>query len=174
MKTNDPKVSFKKKEIKIKSISTNLPLKNLFSKNINFEEIKILTHKNKIKNVVDFVRAYQNNPQLFILSKVVKDGTISIESKIKFNQDGSIKKNYLIDGNIENFIAKGLVKNLEAQLINDFHFKDINLNFFADKNDILLKNIFGILEEITVDGKVIVKIKNKLNSFFMNDIKYLF
>ena len=32
LKTNDPKVFFKKKEIKIKSISTNLPLQNLFSK----------------------------------------------------------------------------------------------------------------------------------------------
>ena len=86
LKTNDPKVFFKKKEIKIKSISTDLPLKNFFSKKINFEEIKILTHKNKIKNVIEIIRAYKNNPQLFILNKIVKDGFIEIESKIKFNR----------------------------------------------------------------------------------------
>ena len=32
LKTNDPKVFFKNKEIKIKSISTDFPLKNFFQK----------------------------------------------------------------------------------------------------------------------------------------------
>ena len=52
LKTNDPKVFFKNKEIKIRSISTDLPLGNLLSKKINLEEIKILTHKNKLQNLL--------------------------------------------------------------------------------------------------------------------------
>ena len=51
LKTNNPKVFFKNKEIKIKSISTDLPLKNLLSQKMNFKEVKILTHKNKIHNL---------------------------------------------------------------------------------------------------------------------------
>ena len=79
------------------------------------------------------------------------------------------------DGNIENFIAKGLVKNLEAQLINDFHFKDVNLNFFADKNDILLKNIFGNLEEIKIsEGNIKINTENgvKLSSDFNSILNF--
>ena len=82
LKTNDPKVFFKNKEIKIKSISTGLPLGNILSKKINLEEIRILTYKNKIQNLIGIIRAYKNNPQLFILIKIIKDGFIEMESKI--------------------------------------------------------------------------------------------
>ena len=92
LRTNNPKFFFKNKEIKIKSISTDLPLKNLISQKMNLEEVKILTHKNKIQNLIEVIRAYKNNPQLFILNKIIKDGFIEIESKINFNEDGSIKK----------------------------------------------------------------------------------
>ena len=82
-----------------------------------------------------FARAYQNNPQLFILSKVVKDGTISIESKIKFNQDGSIKKNYLVDGNIED---------LKIKLLNDNLIENLNTSFLVRDNEYLIYNFFDI------------------------------
>ena len=39
LKTNNPKVLFKNREIKIKSISTDLPLRNLFSQKINLQEV---------------------------------------------------------------------------------------------------------------------------------------
>ena len=56
--------------------------------------------------------------------------------------------------------------------------KEYNKELFKlnQKHRFLIKNHIeiGILKEITGDGNVIVKIKNKLNSFFMNDIKYLF
>ncbi|MDA9745016.1 hypothetical protein N9U84_04615, partial [Candidatus Pelagibacter sp.] len=72
LKTNKPKVFFKNNEIKIKSISTDLPLKSLFSKKINFKEIKILTDKNKIQKMIKVARNYKNNPQLFFLNKIIK------------------------------------------------------------------------------------------------------
>ena len=101
LKTSNPKVSFKNKEIKIKSISTDLPIRNFFSKKINLKEVKIITGKNKLQNLINILRSHKNNPKLFILNKIVKDGYVSLESKITFNEDGSIKNNYLIDGNFE-------------------------------------------------------------------------
>ena len=161
LKTNDPKVFFKKKEIKIKSISTDLPLKNFFSKKIYFKEIKILTHKNKIKNVIDIARAYQNNPQLFILSKVVKDGTISIESKIKFNQDGSIKKNYLVDGNIED---------LKIKLLNDNLIENLNTSFLVRDNEYLIYNLSLIYQSLKLKSNQIKIVNNQNNLIFDGDI----
>ena len=56
--------------------------------------------------------------------------------------------------------------------------KEYNKELFKlnQQHRFLIKNKIeiGILKEITIGGKVIVKIKNKLNSFFMNDIKFLF
>ena len=161
LKTNDPKVFFKNKEIKIKSISTDLPLKNFFSKKINFKEIKILTYKNKIKNVIDIVRAYQNSPQLFILSKVVKDGTISIESKIKFNQDGSIKKNYLVDGNIED---------LKIKLLNDNLIENLNTSFLIRDNEYLIYNLSLIYQSLKLKSNQIKIVNNQNNLIFDGDI----
>ena len=161
LKTNDPKVFFKNKEIKIKSISTDLPLKNLFSKKINFKEIKILTHKNKIQNLIEIIRAYKNNPQLFILNKIVKDGFIEIESKINFNEDGSIKSNYLVDGNIEN---------LKIELLNNNIIENINLSFLIREKDYLIYNLSSIYQSIKIKSNQIKIINNRNSYNFEGDI----
>ena len=64
LKTNNPKVSFKNKEIIIKSISTDLPIRNFFSKKINLKEVKIITGKNKLQNLIKILRSHKNNPKL--------------------------------------------------------------------------------------------------------------
>ena len=164
LKTNDPKVFFKKKEIKIKSISTNLPLQNLFSKKINLEEIKIVTHKNKVKNLIETIRAYKNNPQLFILNQIVKDGFIEIESKINFNEDGSIKSNYLVDGNIEN---------LKLELLNNNVIEKINLSFLIKEKDYLIYNLSSLYQSIKIKSNQIKIINNRDSYNFDGDISNL-
>ncbi len=161
LKTNDPKVFFRNKEIKIKSISTDLPLKNLLSQKINFQEIKILTHKNKISNLIEIIRVYKNNPQLFILNKIVKNGLIEIESKINFNEDGSIKSNYLVDGNIEN---------LKIELLNNNIVENINLSFLIKEKDYLIYNLSSLFQSININSNKIRIIENRNSYNFEGDI----
>ena len=161
LKTNNPKVFFKNKEIKIKSISTDLPLKNLILQKMNLEEVKILTHKNKIQNLIEVIRAYKNNPQLFILNKIIKDGFIEIESKINFNEDGSIKSNYLVDGNIEN---------LKIELLNNDVIENVNLSFLIRENNYLIYNLSSFYKTVKIKSNQI-KIINNGNSYnFEGDI----
>ena len=161
LKTNNPKVFFKNKEIKIKSISTDLPLKNLILQKMNLEEVKILTHKNKIQNLIEVIRAYKNNPQLFILNKIIKDGFIEIESKINFNEDGSIKNNYLVDGNIEN---------LKIELLNKNIIENVNLSFLIRENNYLIYNLSSFYKTVKIKSNQI-KIINNGNSYnFEGDI----
>ena len=161
LKTNDPKVFFKNKEIKIKSISSDLPLRNLFSEKINLEEIKILTHKNRIQNLIEVIRAYRNSPQLFFLNKIVKDGFIDIDSKITFNEDGSIKSNYLLDGNIEN---------LKIELLNNNIVENINLSFLIREKEYLIYNFSSQYESVRINSNQI-KIIDHQNSYnFEGDI----
>ena len=70
---------------------------------------------------------------------------------------------------MNNFIAKGIVKDLKIEFINNLNFSNVNLGFFADKNDILIKNIFGNFEGIKIfDGDIQLNLENgiKLNSNF--------
>ena len=161
LKTNNPKVFFRNKEIKIKSISTDLPLKNLLSQKINFQEIKILTHRNKISNLIEIIRVYKNNPQLFILNKIVKDGLIEIESKINFNEDGSIKSNYLVDGNIEN---------LKIELLNNDIIENVNLSFLIRENNYLIYNLSSFYKTVKIKSNQIKIINNGNTYNFEGDI----
>ena len=161
LKTNDPKVFFKNKEIKIKSISTGLPLGNILSKKINLEEIRILTHKNKIQNLIKIIRAYKNNPQLFVLNKIIKDGFIEIESKISFKEDGSIKSNYLVDGNIED---------LKIELLNNNIIENINLSFLLKEKDYLIYNLSSIYQKVRIKSNQIKVFNNGDSYNFEGDI----
>ena len=76
-------------------------------------------------------------------------------------------------GLFKDFIAKGTVKNLEAELINGLSFSNTNLSFFSDKNDILIKNIFGNIEDFQIfDGDIRLNLVNgiKLESNFNSKI----
>ena len=161
LKTINPKVFFKNKEIKIKSISTGLPLGNILSKKINLEEIRILTHKNKIQNLIEIIRAYKNNPQLFILNKIIKDGFIEIESKISFKEDGSIKSNYLVDGNI---------KDLKIELLNNNIIENINLSFLLKEKDYLIYNLSSIYQKVRIKSNQIKVFNNGDSYNFEGDI----
>ena len=161
LKTNDPKVFFKNKEIKIKSISTGLPLGNILSKKINLEEIRILTHKNKIRNLIKIIRAYKNNPQLFVLNKIIKDGFIEIESKISFKEDGNIKSNYVVDGNIED---------LKIELLNNNLIENINLSFLLKEKDYLIYNLSSIYQKVRIKSNQIKIIDNGDSYNFEGDI----
>ena len=73
-------------------------------------------------------------------------------------------------GTLENFISKGKVKGLKVQLLNDLNFSRVNLSFFADRNDILIKNISGDIADIKIsDGDIKLNFENgiKLNSNFI-------
>ena len=161
LKTKNPKVFFKNKEIKIKSISTNFTLKSFFSKKINLENIKISTDRNKIQNFIEIARAYKNNPQLFILSKTVKDGSITIDTKISFNEDGSIKNNYLVDGSIQN---------LKIELLNKNIVEKINLSFLIRENNYLIYNLSSLYNSIKIKSNQIKIIDNQGHYSFEGDI----
>ncbi len=161
LKTKNPEVFFKNKEIKIKSISTDFTLKNLLSKKINLEKVKILTDVNKIQNLIEIARIYKNNPQLFVLSKTVKDGLITIDTKISFNEDGSIKNDYLVDGNI---------KDLKIELLNNDMVENINLSFLIREKNYLIYNLSTLYQSLKIKSNQIKITDNQDSYKFEGDI----
>ena len=136
-------------------IKSDVKLKKL---NLKLKELDI-TQLNKLSSII--------KPSNFksILNNKIKKGKLISEIEIFLKEDGTIK----------DFIAKGTVKNLEAELFSNLYFRKINLGFFADQNDILIKNIFGYLEDIKIsEGDIKLNLENgvEISSNFDSKIDF--
>ena len=147
----------------------------------------------KIKVYVNFVSIIKSNPkiskinlslkeidiqQLKKLSNIIKPSNLKslINNKIKQGKLISELEFYLNENNLlENFIAKGSVSNLKAEITGNLNLKKTNFTFFADKSDILIKNVFGEIEDIKIiDGDIKLEISSEilLESNFKTSLKY--
>ena len=120
--------------------------------NLNLKELDIV-QLNKLSAIIK-----PSNFKSFINNKI-KKGKLKSEIEIFLTEEGSL----------ENFIARGSVKGLETELISNLKLTKVNLGFFADKNDILIKNIFGLLGDIKIsEGDIKLNLEKgiKLNSNF--------
>ena len=157
-KTKNPIIFYKKNKIDLQSISTALPLLSIFTQEAKIENLKFITKKNKVKDLIEFGRGFQNTPQLFILKKMVKSGDISIEAKINFSEDGSILKDYVIDGDLEN---------VSLRLINKDIIENIKFGFILKNNDYVIYNASSFYQDIKFKSDEI-RIKEKDNAFLFN------
>ena len=131
IKTDKPSIIFQDKEIKIKSISTSLPIKSIIKKQNNINNIKIITDENKIKNIIEIARLLKNTPELFFLNKAVKSGIITSEIKLNFDENGNLLNDFILDGRIEN---------LNLKLINNNTVDEIKFNFLIRDKKYLFYN----------------------------------
>ena len=159
LETKNPKITFKSINIPVKNIKIYLDFLSLFQSspkinktNITLEELDI-NQLNKLSSII--------KPSNFksILNNRIIEGKVMSEIEIFLNKEGLVK----------DFIAKGSVSNLNVELIKNLNLKNTSLSFFADKNDILIKKIFGNIEDISIfDGDVKLNLENgiKLKSNF--------
>ena len=117
-----------------------------------------------------------NVSQLNKLSKIIKPSTFKsfLNNKIQKGKVISEIEVFLDNkGELKNYIAKGEVKNLKAELKNNLNLSKTSFNFFADKDDILIKNIFGEIENVKIsDGDMKLNFENEIiiNSNFTSKI----
>ena len=137
-------ISLLKQDLKIKKI-------NLLLVELDFIQLKKLSEFIKPSNFKSFLN---NN---------VTNGNLISEIEFFFDKEGLLN----------NYIIKGEVKNLNADFFNDIKLSKINLDFFADKEDILVKNFYGNLGNIEInDGDIKLNLSNgtKISSNFNSKI----
>ena len=154
-KTKNPTIFYKKNKIELQSISTVLPLLSILTQEAKIENLKFITKKNKAKDLIEFGRGFQNTPQLFILKKIVKSGDISLEAKINFSDDGSISKDYVINGDLEN---------IKLRLLNKDIIENIKFGFILKNNDYIAYNASSFYQDIKFKSDEI-RIKEKDDAF---------
>ena len=188
--SQDKNISLKLETIKFKINPKEFSL-FLETQNPEIKYRDLLMPVNNIKVYVDFLSFFRADPiikkinlmsgelsinQISKLSSIIKPSTFKSLLNNK-NKEGKLISEIEIflkdDGSIKDLIVKGTIRNLKVELFNNINLKKTNLSFFADKNDILIKNIFGFLEEIKIsDGDIRLNLENgiKLNSNFNSKI----
>ena len=165
LQTNNPKIKYRDVIIPVKNVKVFIDFKSILTSEPKIEKVNLMLNQLDIKDVQKISQNFKpSNLNSFINNKVL-EGNISSEINIFFENKNKI----------ENFIVKGSVTNLKTKLIDELIFEKFNFDFFADKTDILVKNIFGETNFIKVsdgDLKIILSSEIELNGNFKSKINF--
>ncbi len=151
IETKKPKISYRGVIIPLQNVKAYIDFKSLFKSNPKIKKTSFVLKEIDVSNLNKLLSIIKPSNFKNLLSNRIKEGKLISEIDIFLNEDNSI----------DNFIAKGEVKDLKAELFSNFNLINTNLSFFADKNDILLKNIFGDLDDIRIsDGDIKINLDN--------------
>ena len=165
LETEKPEIIYKEVSLPTQNIKVFIDFLSLFKSNpkiekiiINLEELDI-TQLNKLSILI--------KPSNFksLINNKIKKGKLISQIEIFLTEKGEFK----------DFIARGSVKDLKADLLTDLKLKKFNFKFFADKSDILIKNVFGDFENIEIsEGDIKLNLENgiKLNTNFNSKLNF--
>ena len=163
IETQNPKINYNNQSIPAENLKVYIDFIPLLKANFKIRKINISLDQ-------------LNYTQLNDLSKFIKPSNFKnfLNNKIKKVKLISEIELFLGDnGRLKNYIIKGKVTDLKADFSEDIMLTNTNLSFFADKEDVLIKNIFGKIDNIEINnGDIKLNLDNgiKLNSNFTSNI----
>ncbi len=165
LETRNPKITYREVLIPAKNIKVYIDFSSFLKSDLKIEKTRVVLKELDISQLNKLSIILKPSTFRSLLNKKIKEGKLISEIEIFLTDQGTIK----------NFIAKGTVKDLKAELFSDLNFSKINLGFFADKNDILVKNISGYIETIKIsDGDIKLNLEDgiKLSSNFNSKLNF--
>ena len=125
IKTKNPVISIEGRSLGIKAIQTNIALKSLINNQFSIDYLQFKTKEIKLNDIIALGRIFQNSPQLFVLNTVIKDGFITANVSLNFDENGKVKENYKIEG---------FVKEAKINFLNQIKIKNLDFNFDINQN----------------------------------------
>ena len=156
-KTVGATISYSKRPLSLEYIKTQVSLISLIKNKIISSNIEIATRSILLKDLVKFIRASNNIPQLFFLEKIINNGHIIVKARLNLDEFGNIKEDYEINGLLNDGGINFLKKN---------KFENINFKFNARKDNYKFEEIKFTNNKINFVSKLL-NIKKKQNTFFL-------
>ena len=166
LNTKSPKISYRDKSIPIKHINVYLNFKSFFGSDSKIEKINVVFKEINVDQLKQLSSIFKPSNFKSIINNNIKEGEILADLDIYFDENNEFA----------NFISKGTVKNLKTEIIQNTYLSKTNFTFFADKSDILIKNIFGETNFLKIiDGDIKLKIDTDifLEANFKSNINFL-
>ena len=165
---------YKEKKIETENIKANISLNTILKRKFLFKNIQVTTKSIEIKNLVSIVRLFKNDPKILIAEKIIKNGHLTANIKIEFDESGKIKPNYSVNGIVEEG-RFGFLRKYDFDKINfEFNMYDNILNInnfkFAFNNKSLIVPELTILkkkDEFFISG-ILKNEKFQLNKDYIN------
>jgi len=155
--TKNPTIFLGNKKLQIRSIKTNISLNSLIFDEFSVDELQISTKPITLNDIILLVRSFKNSTGLYLLDKVIKDGFLVADIKIKFDNEGNIKKDYQING---------FIKNGNLNLLNKLKANNLNLNFDINENQYSLTKLNGEINDVKFSSPLI-EINEKKDLFYV-------
>ena len=146
------------KKIEIENIKTQLSLKSLIEDKFSIENLEISSKSLELKNLISFLRSFQNTPELFIMEKAIKKGYLIADIKLEFDSNGNIKSNYEING---------LVKDVELNVLKKYDLRKLDFTFDYSRNNFLVKDLNFKFDKIGFSSEK-VSIKKRNDDFIVD------
>ena len=154
LETEKPKIIFKKVSLPAQNIKVFINFLSLLKSNPEIKKISITLEELDITQLNKLAILIKPSNFKSLINNKIKEGKLISQIEIFFTKKGEFK----------DFIARGTIEELKAELSNDVYIENFNFGFFADRNDILIKNIFGNLENIRIsDGDIKLSLENGIN-----------
>jgi len=155
--TKDPTIILGDNKLQIRSIKTNISLNSLIFDEFSVDELQISTKPITLNDIILLVRSFKNSAELYLLDKVIKEGFLVADIKIKFDNQGNIKKDYQING---------FIKNGNLNFLNQLKANNLNLNFDISKNQYSLTKLNVKINDIKFSSPLIA-INEKKDLFYV-------
>ena len=156
--TSDTKIIFNNKKIELGVLKTKISLLKLFKNEFSIDNLQISSKSINAKNLVSFIRTLKNDPKLFFLEMLIKDGSLEGSVDLNFDKKGKIKNDYKING---------LVKNLKIKTLKNYDLENLNFTFDIQPKKYKFLEIDTQFNKIKLNSPSII-IKEKNNSFLIS------
>ena len=156
LETQNPEISYRDISLPARSIKVYIDFLSLLTSDPKIKKINLILQEMDITQLNKLSILIKPSNFKSLLNNKIKEGKLVSDIEIFLSKQGKFK----------NFIARGTVKGLKAELFSDLNLTEVNLGFFADKNDILIKNIFGNFKDIKIsDGDIKLNIENGIKIY---------
>ncbi len=164
LETDNPKIIYRKTEIPAKNIKVYIDFISLLKSKPKIKKIRLVLFQVNFEQFKEISSTFKpSNFTSFVNNKIIS-GKIDTEIEFFFNNEN----------NLDDFIARGKITNLKAEIKENFVLQNTDFNYLADKTDILIKNIssevfpFKLYEgdikiNLSKELKVKTNFKSKLN-----------
>ncbi len=154
LETKNPEVNYKNLIIPIKEVKAYLDFISLLKSKPKINTINISSKEldiNQLKRILSKTKPSSLNS---LVTNRINNGKIVLNLELFF--DDSL--------NINNFIAKGEIKEMNGIINNELSLKNTSFNFFADSTDVLIKNITSETDGLLIkNGNLKIDKNEKIN-----------
>ena len=165
LETKNPTVFYRDSSIPAKNIKVYLDFISLIKTETKIKKINLILSQIEVNKLKEISNSFKpSNFKSFVKNKIL-EGSLNTEIEIFLDENNLFK----------DFIAKGSFSNFKAKTFENLILTNTNFDFFADKSDVLIKNIFGELSFLKIkDGDLKIKLSPEIeiNSNFISDIKF--